>query len=98
MLQHGASQILGQALDVPTRFNVARQQAEERADGRVLVLGIDTGNDDFAAPQVERELAADIDTERLTDGLGQRDLPLEVSVAISWMAGMATLLITMSES
>ena len=74
MLQHGASQILGQALDVPTRFNVARQQAEERADGRVLVLGIDTGNDDFAAPQVERELAADIDTERLTDGLGQRDL------------------------
>jgi hypothetical protein len=63
VLQHGARQILGQALEVPTRFNVSGQQTEERADGGVLVLGIDTGNDDFAAPQVERELAASIDAE-----------------------------------
>ena len=38
------------------------------------MLGINTGDDDFAAPQIERELAAGIDAERLPDGLGQRDL------------------------
>ena len=67
MLQHGAGQILGQALDVPASFDVAGQQAQERADGGVLVLGIDTGDDDFAAPQIERELAAGIplDTNQL---------------------------------
>src|SRR5690606_42118132 len=38
LLQHVASQILGQAMDVPARFDVAGEQTQERTDGGVLVL------------------------------------------------------------
>jgi hypothetical protein len=38
------------------------------------MLGVDTGNDDFVVPQIERELAAGIDAEGLPDRFGQRDL------------------------
>ena len=70
MFQHGASQVVGQALNVPASFNVSGQQTEERANGRILVLRIDTGNDNLTASEVERELAARIDAERLANGLG----------------------------
>src|SRR3546814_16397103 len=57
-----------------SRLNIAGQQTQERTDGGVLVLSVGTGHDDFSVTEVERDLAAGIDTERLPDGLGQRDL------------------------
>ena len=59
--------ILGQATHISARFNVARQQGQERGNGRVLVLGIGAGHDDFTATQLERELAAGIGAKRLPD-------------------------------
>jgi hypothetical protein len=38
------------------------------------VLGLCAGDDDFAAAQLEGHLAAGGHTQRLPDGLGQRDL------------------------
>src|SRR3546814_18220509 len=61
-------------MDVPARLNIAGQQTQERTDGGVLVLSVGTGHDDFSVAEVERTLAAGIDTERLPDGRGQSDL------------------------
>jgi hypothetical protein len=83
VLQHRASQILGQAAHVPARFDVAGQQGQERGNGRVFVLGIGAGHDDFAAAQVERNLPPVSTPSACRMDLGSVIWPLEVSVATS---------------
>ena len=56
---------------------MSRQQGPERGNGGSSCSGIRTGHDHFIAPEASNEsFAAGIRAKRLSNGLGQRDLPL----------------------
>ena len=60
---------------MPAGPDIAGEQVEERADRRILMLGLGTADDDLSVlVEFERHLGADIDPQRLTDRLGQGDL------------------------
>ena len=62
---------------MPPALDVLLEEAQEARDGGVFVrLILRAADDDLGPAQIERDLAADADAERLADGLGQSGLPL----------------------
>lgn len=89
--EHGLRQVFRQSGEVAAASDISLQQTQVRTDGRVFVGGFYAADHDFTPAYVEFDLATSVYAQNWRTDLGSVTCPFEVSVAISWMAGMCVL-------